>query len=68
MLETGTMARFARVGNFSSYCRCVDSLREEQRQEEGRRQRQERQQVLGLGLCGSGELCHALLPASQEFL
>jgi len=27
MLETGTVARFARVGNFSSYCRCVDSER-----------------------------------------
>ena len=28
MLETGTISRFTRVGNFSSYCRCVDSLRE----------------------------------------
>ena len=28
MLETGTISRFARVGNFSSYCRCVDSLKE----------------------------------------
>jgi transposase len=27
MLETGSVARFARVGNFSSYCRCVDSER-----------------------------------------
>jgi transposase len=27
MLETGTVARFAQVGNFSSYCRCVDSER-----------------------------------------
>lgn len=26
MLETGTISRFADVGNFSSYCRCVDSL------------------------------------------
>lgn len=28
MLETGTISRFTRVGNFSSYCRCVDSLKE----------------------------------------
>jgi transposase len=28
MLETGTISRFTRVGNFSSYCRCVDSLME----------------------------------------
>ncbi len=27
MLETGTVRRFAEVGNFSSYCRCVDSKR-----------------------------------------
>lgn len=27
MLETGTIKRFAEVGNFSSYCRCVDSQR-----------------------------------------
>lgn len=27
MLETGTIARFASVGHFSSYCRCVDSKR-----------------------------------------
>jgi transposase len=27
MPETGTVERFAKVGNFSSYCRCVQSLR-----------------------------------------
>lgn len=27
MLETGTVARFAQVGNFSSYARCVDSAK-----------------------------------------
>ncbi|MEM5389757.1 IS110 family transposase [Paraburkholderia phymatum] len=27
MLETGTIARFRSVGQFSSYCRCVDSKR-----------------------------------------
>ena len=27
MLETGAISRFAHVGNFSSYCRCVDSKR-----------------------------------------
>jgi transposase len=26
MLETGTLERFARVGNFSSYARCVNSV------------------------------------------
>lgn len=27
MLETATVGRFAKVGNYSSYCRCVDSAR-----------------------------------------
>lgn len=27
MLETGDIGRFAKVGNFASYCRCVDSKR-----------------------------------------
>jgi transposase len=27
MLEAGNMSRFPTVGNFSSYCRCVDSVR-----------------------------------------
>ena len=35
MLETGSMARFAQVGNFSSYCRCVDSLRESNGKKKG---------------------------------
>jgi len=35
MLETGTITRFAGVGNFSSYCRCVDSLRESNGKKKG---------------------------------
>lgn len=35
MLETGSIGRFAEVGNFSSYCRCVDSLRESNGKKKG---------------------------------
>jgi transposase len=35
MLETGSISRFAQVGNFSSYCRCVDSLRENNGRKKG---------------------------------
>jgi transposase len=35
MLETGCIDRFAQVGNFSSYCRCVDSLRESNGKKKG---------------------------------
>src|ERR1700674_1561802 len=40
----------------------------EQWQEEGRRQRQERQQVPRLGLCGGRQLRTALLPGGQALL
>jgi transposase len=36
MLETRTVARFAQAGNFSSYCRCVDSLRESSGKKKGK--------------------------------
>jgi transposase len=35
MLEAGPITRFAEVGNFSSYCRCVDSLRESNGKKKG---------------------------------
>ena len=35
MLETGCIGRFARVGNFSSYCRCVESVRESNGRKKG---------------------------------
>ena len=35
MLETGSIGRFAQVGNFGSYCRCVDSLRESNGKKKG---------------------------------
>jgi transposase len=35
MLETGSISRFAEVGNFSSYCRCVDSRRESNGKKKG---------------------------------
>lgn len=35
MLEAGPMTRFADVGNFSSYCRCVESLRESNGRKKG---------------------------------
>jgi len=68
LLETGPIDRFAAVGNFASYARCVDSPAHQQWQEERRRQHQERQQVSGVGLCRSGELCAALLCRGQTFL
>lgn len=35
LLETGTIERFAKPGNFASYCRCVDSRRESNGKKKG---------------------------------
>ncbi|ADC45076.1 conserved hypothetical protein [Cupriavidus metallidurans CH34] len=35
MLGTGTISRFTEVGDFPSYCRCVDSRRESNRRKKG---------------------------------
>jgi transposase len=35
MLETGTISRFASVGDFASYCRCVNSKRLSNRKKKG---------------------------------
>ena len=36
MLETGEVSRFASVGNFASYCRCVDSRKISNRKKKGK--------------------------------
>ena len=47
LLETGPIDRFAEVGNFASYARCVDSQHMSNGKKKG--QHQEWQQILGLG-------------------
>jgi hypothetical protein len=64
-LETGPIDRFADVGNFASYARCVDSVHTSNRKKKG--ERQERQQISGLGIRRRGELRQALLPRGQVF-
>ena len=52
MLEMGTIARFASVGNFSSYCRCVDSRRESNGKKKGEGNAKNGNKYLRLGVCG----------------
>ena len=69
MLETGTIARFASVGNFSSYCRWVDSRRESNGKKKGEGNVKNGNKVPRLGFCGGGgELRAALLPGGQALL
>jgi len=68
MLETGSISRFAQVGNFSSYCRCVDSLRESNGKKKGEGNTKNGNKYLAWAFVGGSELRHALLPAGQELL
>ena len=68
MLETGTITRFARVGNFSSYCRCVDSRRESNGKKKGEGNAKNGNKYLRLGVCGGRQLRAALLPGGQALL
>ena len=47
MLETGSIARFAKVGNYSSYCRCVKSSRTSNDKKKGENNRKNGNKYLG---------------------
>jgi transposase len=68
MYEAGSMERFRTVGDFASYCRCVDDQAVLERQDEVREQREERQRVPRLGVSRSGPLRGALLPRCEALL
>jgi transposase len=67
MLETGTLSRFAKVGNFSSYCRCVDSRRESNSRKKGAGNTKNGNRYLAWAFVECGELCHSLLPETRRF-
>ena len=55
LLETGEISRFANVGNFSSYCRCVDSKRESNGKKKGENNKKN----------GNKYLCWAFIEAAN---
>jgi transposase len=56
MLETGVINRFKQVGNYSSYCRCVESKRISNGKKKGENNRRNGN-LLRLGICRSSKLC-----------
>ena len=51
MLEVGDITRFEKVGNYSSYCRCVESKRTSNKKKKGEKQQEEWKPLPGMGLC-----------------
>lgn len=58
LLETGPIARFARVGDYASYCRMVDSVRLSNGKKKGQGNRK----------CGNRFLCWAYIEAAHHAL
>lgn len=67
MLETGTVARFAKVGNFSSYCRCVDSLRESNGKKKGEGNTKNGNQYLAWAFIEAANFAVRFCPEAKRF-
>jgi transposase len=60
MLETGEIGRFASVGNYASYCRCVGSQKISNGKRKGSGNTKNGNKYLAWAFCGGGQLCHPI--------
>ena len=67
MLETGSIARFAKVGDFSSYCRCVDSLRESNGKKKGEGNAKNGNQYLSWAFVEAAHFAMRYCPQAKRF-
>lgn len=67
MLETGSIARFATVGDFSSYCRCVDSLRESNGKKKGEGNAKNGNQYLAWAFVEAAHFALRYCPQAKRF-
>ena len=67
MLETGSISRFAQVGNFSSYCRCVDSARESNGKKKGEGNTRNGNQYLSWAFVEAANFALRYCPQARSF-
>lgn len=67
MLEMGTPERFAKVGNFSSYCRCVDSLRESNDKKKGEGNTKNGNKYLAWAFVEAANFARRYCPQAKNF-
>jgi transposase len=67
MLETGTIERFARVGNFSSYARCVDSVHESNGKKKGQGNVRNGNKYLAWAFIEAANLARRWCPQARRF-
>lgn len=67
MLEAGTVTRFAEVGNFSSYCRCVNSRRESNGKKKGEGNTKNGNKYLAWAFIEAANFALRFCPEAQRF-
>jgi transposase len=67
MLETVTVSRFAAVGNFSSYCRCVDSVHTSNDKKKGEGNRKNGNKYLAWAFIEAANFALRFCPQAKRF-
>src|SRR5258707_1390317 len=67
MLETGAVKRFAGVGQFSSYCRCVDSVRQSNGRKKGEGNTRNGNAYLAWAFIDAANFALRQCPSAQRF-
>ena len=66
-LETGDISRFAKVGNYSSYCRCVSSQRLSNEKKKGENNRKNGNKYLGWAFVEAANYAKRYCPYARRF-
>ena len=67
MLETGDVLRFAKVGNYSSYCRCVNSKRMSNNKQKGAGNRKSGNKYLSWAFMEAANFSIRFNPNAKQF-
>jgi transposase len=67
LLETGDIARFKQVGNFSSYCRCVNSNKESNGKSKGQGNRKNGNKFLAWAFVQAAHCCVRFCPEAKRY-
>lgn len=67
MLEVGDIARFSKVGNYSSYCRCVSSKRLSNGKKKGENNKKNGNKYLAWAYVEAAHFATRYIPAAQRF-
>ena len=67
MLEVGDIGRFFKVGNYSSYCRCVDSKRLSNGKKKGENNKKNGNKYLAWAYVEAAHFAIRYIPKAQRF-